>query len=255
VRRFIWTAAASVVLLLTLIPDTQARTEGWEELFFRANQAYKEGRFKEAVDKYGQLVRSGYVNGHLYYNLGNAYFRMNQIGRAILFYERARLLMPRDPDLAFNLQNARDHTHDAIAESQDFISMTFFWLDSLGLDEMFQGFVVLNILFWAILLIRLCVRLEWTYYLFLTFMIFWLIALFSFGLKWVQDGTDDRAVILQEEVSVKAGPDKQDTVLFKLHQGTIVHYERSEDGWALVHLPDKKRGWVKADTIERIKDS
>jgi len=53
-------------------------------------------------------------------------------------------------------------------------------------------------------------------------------------------------------LDVLAGPDNQDTVLFKLHAGTIVHVERSEDGWSLVRLPDKKRGWVRADTIESI---
>ena len=74
----------------------------------------------------------------------------------------------------------------------------------------------------------------------------------SFGLKWHQIETDDRAVILQQEVDILAGPNIRDTVLFKLHEGTIVQQERSEDGWWLIRLPDGKRGWINSEAIEPI---
>lgn len=64
--------------------------------------------------------------------------------------------------------------------------------------------------------------------------------------------TDDRAVILQPELKVLAGPDIQDTALFILHAGTVVQVDRLEDEWSLVRLPDKKRGWVRSEAIERI---
>jgi len=252
VRRIAWLTLAVFAILPLLASRTDAQNYEWEEGFFRANQAYKEGRYPEAVDGYEQLIGAGLKNGHLYYNLGNCYFRLNQLGRAILNYERARLLIPRDPDLSFNLSNARDQTQDAVPESQHFLSMTFFWLDSLSLYEVFWCFGILIVLFWGVVWIRLFFRWEWTYYASITFLIFWAIAALSFGMKWHQDWTDDRAVILKKEVRVLAGPDTQDTVLFKLHEGTIVHHERSEDGWILVHLPDKKRGWVKAEAVERI---
>jgi len=99
-----------------------------EELYFEANRAYKEDRYPEAIDGYLQLIGQGYVNGHLYYNLGNAYFRAGQIGRAILNYKRARLLIPRDADLNFNLHYALDQTQDAISADQNFLNQAFFWL-------------------------------------------------------------------------------------------------------------------------------
>jgi len=233
--------------------DTIAlQTSESEELFFSSNQAYRQGRFQEAIDGYSQLIRSGHKDGNLYYNLGNAYFRMDQLGRAILNYERAHLLMPGDADLNFNLSYARDKTQDAVPESQDLVSMTFFWLKDLSLAKLLWGFLVLNLLFWTALLIRLFSRFEWTYYASLISLILWIIAGISFGLKWHELNTDDRAVILKQEVNILAGPDIRDTVLFKLHAGTIVHYERSEDGWSLVRLPDKKRGWVKAGAVETV---
>ena len=74
------------------------------ELYITANRDYNEGRYQKAIEGYLRLFDSGYVNGHLYYNLGNAYFRSGQLGRAILNYKRAELLIPRDADLNFNLR-------------------------------------------------------------------------------------------------------------------------------------------------------
>ena len=71
-------------------------------------------------------------------------------------------------------------------------------------------------------------------------------------MKWQQTRTDDRAVILQTEVSVLAGPDSRDTLLFKLHEGTVVHLERSEEGWSLIRLSDGRRGWLRGEGLERI---
>ncbi|MEX1326087.1 MAG: tetratricopeptide repeat protein, partial [Desulfobacterales bacterium] len=70
-----------------------------QEDFFEANRAYKNDQFQEAVDGYLKLTENGIENGHLYYNLGNAYYRLGDLGKAILFFERARLLLPRDDDL------------------------------------------------------------------------------------------------------------------------------------------------------------
>lgn len=246
-----------MIFAMVLVPalNAGAQTNGWEELFFKANQAFKEGRYQDAIDGYGQLVRTGYENGHIYYNLGNSYFRLNRLGQSVLNYERALLYTPRDADLNFNLRHARDQLVDTVPEFQGFISRTFFWINGLSFHEMFWGFVILNILFWGILVLRLFHHPEWTYYLFLVLLVFWLIGGFSFGLKYYKTETDDRAVILEKEVNVLSGPNIHDTVLFKLHEGTIIHFERSEDGWSLVHLTDKKRGWVKDSNIESIKIS
>jgi len=232
-----------------------ATSEPLEEMLFKANQAYKEGRFEEACKEYEQLIKGGHKNGHLFYNLGNARFRMEELGQAILNYERARLFIPRDADLNFNLGYAREQTKDAVPESRNLVSLVFFWLESFSLNELFWGFAAFNLLFWGTVLVRRFLNADWLYYMFIGLLVFWLIAGISFGLKWYQLETDDRAVILSEEVHVLAGPHSQDTVLFKLHAGTIVSQERTEDGWSLVRLSEKKRGWLESEVIETIMNS
>jgi hypothetical protein len=56
--------------------DAEAQTNGWEDLFFRANQAFKGSHYQDAIDGYEQLVQTGHESGHIYYNLGNGYFRI-----------------------------------------------------------------------------------------------------------------------------------------------------------------------------------
>ena len=76
--------------------------------FAKANQEYADRNFKEAIDGYDQLVRSGQWSANLFYDLGNAYFRVGDFGHAILNYERALALDPRHPEANANLQIARD---------------------------------------------------------------------------------------------------------------------------------------------------
>lgn len=248
-------ATFTIIALFLLSRELPAGIPPGEELFFQAGQAYKEGRFQEAAEGYEQLIQSGYVGGHLHYNLGNCYFRLNRLGQAILNYERAYLFIPRDADLNFNLGYTRDQTRDAVSQSRSFINMTFFWLNSLNRNEIFWGFALLNGLFWLFLLVRLFSQSEWTYHAFLLLLIFWVIGGISFGLKMFQTKTDNRAIILKKEVNVQAGPDIHDIILFKIHEGTVLSHERSEDGWSLIRLPDQKRGWVKAEAIENINQS
>jgi tetratricopeptide (TPR) repeat protein len=225
----------------------------WEEIFFKANQAYKEERYQEAEKGYQKLLNAGHKGGHLYYNLGNAHLRQGELGRAILSYERARILMPRDADLLFNLRYALDQRQDAVPEEKSLVATAFFWLDSLSVCDLFWTFAVLNLLFWMVLLSRLFKRSDLAYYLLLTVAILWAIGGLSFGIKWYQAETDDRAVVIPKEVSIFSGPDERATVLFKLHSGTVVHKERSEDGWALVRFSGERRGWAKGGQIERIR--
>jgi tetratricopeptide (TPR) repeat protein len=244
-----------ILIFLLLLLDANciaAETPSADELYFEANRAYKEDRYQEAIDGYLRLIGKGYVNGHLYYNLGNAYFRSGQLGRAILNYKRAQLLIPRDADLNFNLRFALDQTQDAISPGQNYLKQAFFWLADITFRELMWGFAVLNIMFWGILVLRLFVRPEWTYYVFIILLIFWLVGGASLGVKWHQQKTDLRAVILAEEVDVLAGPEDGDTVLFKLHEGAIIQQERTEDSWSLIRMSDGKRGWVKSDDIEKV---
>ena len=222
------------------------------ENFFEANQAYKNDHFRQAADGYIHLIEDGYENGHLYYNLGNAYFRLGEVGRAILYYERASLLMPRDDDLAFNLSQARNQTQDVESHLEISSRHRFLGLDSVNLYEALFAFTLLYFFFFSMICIRLFKKTEWTYYLSIFLAIMISVGAFTLSLKWYAWVTDNRAIVLSEELEVLAGPDAKDTVLFKLHVGTMVDAERNEGDWVLINLSKEKRGWVRSSQLERI---
>jgi tetratricopeptide (TPR) repeat protein len=243
-----------LLLALHLVPyEVNAKIDpSAQEDFFEANRAFRNDQFQEAVDGYLKLIANGIENGHLYYNLGNAYYRLGDLGKAILFFERARLLLPRDDDLIFNLTHARNQTVDAVADVQTFSLSDFLGLDSFNLYEVFLVFTIINGFFFFIFGIRLYKKTEWSLYLSIFLVIVISIGGCALALKWYQVTTDDRAVVLSDEVEVRAGPDPGDTALFKIHEGTVVHHERSEGDWALLHLSKDKRGWAPSIQLERI---
>ncbi len=240
------------LLAMPVFGQESHKEKVWEEVFYEANQDYRKGEFKKAAEGYQQLIRMGYDSPVIQYNLGNTWFRMHQLGRAIAAYERARIAMPRDADLNYNLAHAQDQLVDAIPPSKGFFSMAFFWLSSVSPGELFWSFAALNLLLWTALLIRLFHRPEWLFYSLVLLLCLWIITGLSFGIKWVQVHDDNRGVILKEEVAVLAGPHEGDTVLFKLHEGAIVKQERAEGKWRLIRLPDKKRGWLREEGLELI---
>jgi len=245
----------AIVMLMFICPLSVAQAKpdmSFVEQFFEANQAYKNDQFQQAIDGYTRLIESGYANGHVFYNLGNAYFRLGDLGQTILSFERARLLIPRDGDLSFNLSHARNQVQDATIDLQTSSFSGFLGLDSLNRYETFFGFSLLNILFFSLLFIRVFKKSEWSYYLSIFLAILISIGVCMVTLKWVAWATDNRAVVLSEEIAVQAGPDSRDTLLFKLHAGTIVSVERTENDWTLLQLSKEKRGWVKSDQIERV---
>ncbi|MDD5722577.1 MAG: tetratricopeptide repeat protein [Syntrophales bacterium] len=249
------TRFVTILLLICLLIPVTAKAEtgkSAEEDFFEANRAYKNEAFQEAIDGYLRIIEHGSENGHIYYNLGNAYFRLGYLGKAILSYEKARLFIPRDSDLNFNLSQAKNQTRDDVSDSQNFSLCNVLGLDGVNLCETFLVFTLLNVLFFGILCVRIFKKAEWGYYLSIFLAIFIGIGALVFVSKWHELINDDRAVIISKEVEVLAGPDPEDTVLFKIHEGVVVHHERAEDGWVLLRLSKDKRGWVKSDQLERI---
>ncbi len=249
--RRLLTIAGLIFFLLPCGVNAQSLPSA-EEDFFEANSAYKRDQFQEAVNGYRKLIENGFESGHIYYNLANAYFRLGDSGKAILYYERARTLIPRDDDLIFNLANARNQTVDALGDPETDSLNDFLGLDSLNLHETIFVFSIVNVLFFLVITIRLFKKAEWSYYLSIFLIILIAISAGTLALKWYGASTDNRAVILAEEIVVRAGPDTGDTVLFKIHEGAVVHYERSEGDWVLLYLSKDKRGWVEAGQLERV---
>ncbi|MDX1778881.1 MAG: hypothetical protein R3339_08360, partial [Thermodesulfobacteriota bacterium] len=175
--------------------------------FMEAQKNYKEGKYSQAAGGFEKLLQNGDRNGALYYNLGNSYFKMGMLGKAILSYRLAELYTPRDEDLNANLNYARQLTKDRIETKQwmPFLKRFCFWYSKLNIRELFIVFLIVHALFWVFALLKMVWRNEY-----LNFMFFITLALtgvlgFSFAIKLYYHSYDIDGVVLAKEVTVRSG--------------------------------------------------
>ena len=221
----------------------------------QADEAYNNEEYEEAIDIYTHLPASADV----YYNLGNAYFRLDSMARAILCYERALQLQPSDDDVRFNLQLARSKTEDKIVPEREMFFVT--WYRSLvtlvGTDTWAYIALVSLALGVVLLLVYLFAFEERTRRLtffgaVLALVLFLLGNLFA----WHQERmlhSHDAAIVMQASTMVKNIPSADGTDEFTLHAGTKVNItDDTMKDWKQIHLSDGREGWISASAIEMI---
>lgn len=236
---------------LPALPVEAEKPEDPARLFVLANDAYQAGEYDRAAELYRRILERGIDTGHLHYNLGNAYLRGGELGRAIAAYRRSQLRLPRDEDVRANLEFARRTTRDALEppSPSPVVSTLFFWHYGLSLGELATATVVGNLLLWGLLAARLLGRgreaLRW-----LTIAV--LVPLLAVGGSLALRLAQPRrvAVVLPQEVAAQSGPGADAVVRFKLHAGTEVRVRDQRDGWLRISLPDGQQGWIEARWAE-----
>ncbi|MBF0475750.1 MAG: tetratricopeptide repeat protein [Deltaproteobacteria bacterium] len=243
-------------LLVILGPAMARGEEDPATQFVQANQSAGRGQYAEAAEAYERLISMGYLNGRLFYNLGNCYLKQGHLGRAIVNYDRALIFMPRDADLAFNLKVALDQTKDEPPSPEwiTTVSKMAFWYYSLAPGELYALFAGINILLFAVLAVRMWRRAEWIFWSGLVCLFLWLILGVSAGLKAYSLADSGTGVIIVKEATALSGKDEGSTALFKLHDGASVTVEQVDGAWAKVTFSEDKRGWTKLANLAQIKD-
>ncbi len=224
-------------------------------LFQKGNEAYQKGKYEEAISDYQQILKMGYESPELYYNLGNSYYKMHKIGPAVLYYNRALKLAPRDEDVRHNLELVNLRVVDRIPSIPELFYIRYFksFQNIFGTAALFwitAIFYVLTVLFIVLALLvrkqgfrKLSRQLAWA--LGIVFVVF----AFTLGTKaWVQAHTAE-AVVLAPKVDVKSAPAKDGTLVFSLHEGVKVRIEQKTNGWFEIKLADGKEGWLPAKAV------
>lgn len=223
-----------------------------------ADTEYRKGNYQQAIKDYEELLRSG-ISADLYYNLGNAYFRTDNITRAVLSYERARLLSPGDEDINFNLQFARSKTIDKITPAGEMFFVT--WYRSLvnlySVDGWARCCIISIILALVAVLVylfapKVALRKAGFFGGILLFALFLLGNLFAYQQKQM---LEDRSgtIVVSPTVSVKKTPAKSSADQFVIHEGTRVEItDNTMDGWRGIRLADGREGWVETRQLEDI---
>ncbi|MEM7130801.1 MAG: hypothetical protein AAF702_31040 [Chloroflexota bacterium] len=232
--------------------------EAPKETMEAGNRLYDEGRFAEAALTYEGLVSQGVRDGRLFFNLANAYYKENDLGRAILNYERAVLLIPRDSDLRANLRLANSQAADRYeAQRESLIGQaaltTSRWLtlNEMALLGLCSWFVV--VLLWIVLnrYVSASPRLrEITWYGVILTALVLVSSVLLLGVRVYADQTRPQGILLASEVDVLSGPNPNNITEFTLHAGAKITILETRGQWLRLALPgDELQGWVPAETV------
>ncbi len=212
----------------TLRPEV-AQVEFYEE----GNRLYQEGNFEEALASYLRLVEAGFESGEVYYNIGNTHFKLGDLAQSILYYERARRLLPGDADVQANLELARSLTVDEIERLPRFwlFAALEWWVELLPrmllITVVAASYLVGTGLVLLLILKRGVPVAVWGRRMALASGVVFLLFGLNLAVREFEVGRAQEAVVLEPQVDVMSAPlDDETLTIFTIHLGTKVRIDR-----------------------------
>ena len=250
VKTFFW---AAVILFSSFLNPARAAVQGQtpEAVLQKANAAYRGGDYAGAASLYESLIQKGRENAGVHYDLGNAYFKQDRIGPAILQYEKAQRLAPRDRDIVANLEYAKGLLEYKIEDKRNWYLRTGeAFLDTFTQEEIGIVTLVVGLIFWFswIIFLYLRPRESWGWKR-KTLWVFTLSCLSLWALKGIHDARVQEAIVMKREAAVRYGPSYKDRVAFKLGEGMKVRVKKRAGEWSRVALSNGETGWMFEEEI------
>lgn len=252
----------TAAIVVNDIKETNALEASDNEVVQAGIVAYNEGNFPEAIELFEEEIaknkKEGLESPALLYNLGNAYFRMNELGKARLNYERAALLDPSDRDIQHNIEYVTTRIEDKILEVDTlFLSVWFKAVQNIFTSNTWTVVgIVLFLLFigslFAFFFTSQIIIKKTSFYIGIVVVIFCMFAnIFAYRQKQNMEKRDT-AVVMAASVSVVSSPDINSKELFRLHIGTKVSITKDDRNWLEIEIDNGSVGWVQRDKIEII---
>ena len=246
--RSTYTAFATATLTFFLVVSGFAQADAE---FSKANQEYAQGHFKEAISGYEALVRDGQWSATVFYDLGNAYFRAGDFGRAILNYERALTLERHHPEATANLQIARDEAH--ALELQPSRPERYLQFASVN-----EYSIAAAVTFWAavFLLVGLIFSRRRSAAITSLFVVLLLIFAGSMCAIWqLERGSkgDALAVVTGKNVQARLATADTANAVLALPPGSEIKVLSTRGDWIYAALPNNLRGWIPAKNAEQVR--
>ncbi len=248
----------TVLMVLTLFAATLAFAQEERLQFEQANQTYRSGDFKKAAQLYEQVLENGYESPALYYDLGNAYFKINNLPAAILNYERARRLAPNDEDIRYNLRLATLRIVDKIDPIPQFFLVEWWramlnWFSSGGWATVsLTCFWVAALMAGLLVVSRSMIVQRMALFIGLVVLLLGSFSMVSAYQRAKAEKSDQSGIVFAPSISVKSAPDTQSTDLFVLHEGVKVDFLDSVGDWRKIRLADGKIGWLPQESVQVI---
>jgi tetratricopeptide (TPR) repeat protein len=251
----------TIILLLTLFSSffsLQALAIENQALFLNAQSAYKSQDYSKAISAYQQILANEVTAPEVFYNLGNCYFKIDSIGKAIQYYEKARKLISDDEDLMHNLKMAHNRTVDKIEPMPEFV-VTSTWKNIVNFKtaDTWANYALLNFafVFISLMLFQLAKQpsLKKTFFglsllLMLVTTMFYMLA----KSRTNADNSINQGVVIIGSAAIKSAPQSASTDLFVIHEGTVFKILENQNDWLKIRLDNGNLGWIEKKAIGEI---
>jgi len=244
------------LLTINLVFVSLVTSQLADSLFQLGNYYYQNEQYEMSVNSFEQLEKD-YTHEYLYLNLGNAFYRMGELGNAVWAYEKAYSIAPRDQDIVYNLNFVRSQVRDRIIPPDNFFIFSLYKADldkTITLDII----ILCGLLFIVISIIYLMKSYffisEKINSIFNTFLIGCLMLLgwMSLDKYWSFSDTNE-AIVISTSVDVRSAPiERGENVVFRIHEGTKVQITTIESSWYEIILLDGKKGWVSTQNMRKL---
>ncbi len=249
-----------IYLALFIIVGLQANGKNilTDTLWQKGNDFYAMGNFESAINNYLTIEKEGFISSELYYNLGNSYYRLGNIGRSVLYYERALKLDPSNKDVKANLTMANTRCIDKIDAVPEFVLVTL--VKKIRDSFSSNTWAVVALIFFIIALLgyiffKQTTSIKGKKLVFITNIVVIFIAIVSFLFSYSlysRASSNDTAVIISGIGNVKSAPNSTGNSIFVLHSGTKVNVLESIGEWSRIEIRDGRQGWINNSDIEII---
>lgn len=245
----------SLVYILTFLVCSIGFAQN-ESLFEQGNTLYNQGEYDLAIQKYESIIENGEHSAELYFNLGNAHYKLNHIAPSIYYYEKALQLDPNDNEIKNNIAFARNMTIDAIDTSPEIGFSKF--INSISKAFTFErwsyisiGCVVLFVLLFLMYYFsNSSMKKRLSFISSMSFLAFACFALFFAFHHYDLEQKDQPAIVFAVESQVKSEPNLRSSEAFILHEGTKVQVVDTVTNWKKIKLADGKTGWILTEDIK-----
>ncbi len=229
-----------------------------DDEFTKANNAYMAGFYGNAITIYEGILNGGLESADLYYNLGNAYFKNDEIAKAILNYERALRLNPGNEDYKYNLRIANDKLVDKIDSIPELFyikwwkSVKYLLSPNAWAKLALFSFSLVFIFIAIFLLSRTALLKRVFFYSGLVLITLHLLSGIFAWQAWNEAKKKNAAIVFLPSMPVKSSPDENSIDLFVVHEGLKVQILDKIGDWVEIRINNGSKGWVKAENLERI---
>jgi len=244
----------NIIFLLFIIISAISRADS-NSIMQTANEYYKNNRYQLAIEEYNKLLLDGFEGTSLYYNLGNAHYRLGKVGYAILYFEKALKLSPNDEDVKHNLALAKLNLQDKVDTLPPFFIFNL-WEGLLASFSVTGWTIIVYIVFILLLIVSVAYffsrnvsEQRISFFSGAGLAIALVFAIILLVVKMNKEYNVKDGIIVETAVVVKSSPDFSSKDSFQIHEGLKVRVEDHVDDWVKIRLNDGKIGWINEKSI------